>query len=54
LGTEGFEFPTEPYINYGGRNTVAVRVTSTGPPSGIHRPVYLVAANWDALMVRPE
>ena len=54
LGTEGFEFPTEPYINYGGRNTIAVRVTSTGTPSGIHRPVYLVAADWDALMVRPD
>ncbi|MGB9619056.1 MAG: DUF4838 domain-containing protein, partial [Armatimonadota bacterium] len=43
LGTQGFEFPEAPYINYGCANTISVRVTSTGDPSGIHEPVCLVA-----------
>jgi len=53
-GFPGFEFPKEPYINFGEENTIAVRVTSTGSPAGIYKPIHLIATDHDTPPLRPD
>jgi len=52
-----FFFDAKPFLPEsfrGGENTIAVRVTNTGAPAGIWKPVRLVATDYESLPERPD